>query len=219
LPIAPDSALAANPADQWRYFEMETREECDAALRTAAIFEEHLGDFTGPHPVASLLQPVDVPVDSGDGVPDVTANPAMIAHLGGLLTNCLKGMAGEGSAFSVTINVAENNDSVELILDDGLEAWTEVQRAQCFHPYVKGDRNLEGFGHGLVTAYFIIFHHSGKIAIPGDAGAKITVTLPCDPDSGEDLRHNPTIATFSALPNSHPALAPCRSLTILCSSH
>jgi two-component system, OmpR family, sensor kinase len=98
-----------------------------------------------------------------------------------LVSNAVKYSAGRPSAHVVVRVLAEGNDGVLEVTDNG-PGMNEATRARLFQPFFRAPeaRGLPGHGLGLATTKRLVEAHGGTIKVqstPG-AGTVVTVRLP-----------------------------------------
>lgn len=121
-----------------------------------------------------------------DGLPRVTADPALLAHaLRNLLDNAAThGARGQWIGLTARLIPANGAGVVEVVVEDrgpGLPA-SELNRV--FEPFYRGRRAIEdqtrGFGLGLALARRIVEAHSGSLTVESalGQGTRFTLRLP-----------------------------------------
>ncbi len=89
----------------------------------------------------------------------------------------------EGSEISISArNIRtgnEDGDKVEIEISDNGPGLPEDELSSLFDPFYLRSEDLEEFGINLMTCYFIVYHHGGKIEVESkeDRGTKFTLTF------------------------------------------
>ncbi len=89
----------------------------------------------------------------------------------------------EGSEISISAsNIRtgnEDGDKVEIEICDNGPGLPEDELSSLFDPFYLRSDDLEEFGINLMTCYFIVYHHGGKIEVESkeDRGTKFTLTF------------------------------------------
>lgn len=96
-----------------------------------------------------------------------------------LVTNAMDAMRPYGSG-TLTIELTEQDDHLELVVQDTGTGISENVRASLFEPFVTTKESGKGTGLGLAVCYGIVKDHGGTITVTSTAGVGtiFTVSLP-----------------------------------------
>jgi len=145
----------------------------------AQSLEALLGPFLQTHSSGS---PNAVAVRFAPSLTKIKASPKQITKLFELLTASLTAAADKDTPLTVEAGSGADAEGAPLVKiqfrDEGPD-WTPEQRARLFAPFTR--QATDRFGLDLVTGFFIVHHHGGRISLPGQSKLRVVIELPVDP--------------------------------------
>jgi two-component system probable response regulator PhcQ len=78
---------------------------------------------------------------------------------------------------------ADGESEVAILIEDNGPGLPEASLRSVFDPFFLRQDNPQEFGINLMAAYFIVYHHGGRIVVASDqnTGVRFTLTLPRKP--------------------------------------
>ena len=141
------------------------------------IFKNLFSDFEKDNGVAIKLN-----IAQNISASKIRVNIKLVTILFNLLVNKMAKTSETTNEKKLTITIQEatESDAIEILIDDSQEKWTSLQRIDFFRGFGLHNEELKDNGCELIVCLFIVYHHFGKIELPGNEESKLTVRLPLE---------------------------------------
>ena len=87
---------------------------------------------------------------------------------------------------------ADGSDWIKVTITDDSSGLPEEELRQIFDPFVVRSGDPKEFGINLMTCYFIVYHHGGKVDVDagGAGGVEFTLRFPVNPQPVPEIRED-----------------------------
>lgn len=103
----------------------------------------------------------------------------------GKIRNLLENLLGNACKYAesiINVDLANNDESVRLVVDDDGQGVAEPFRKKIFEEYYQAPNSKEGSGVGLYSVKRVVDHYQGSIEVAASpyGGARFLITLPSE---------------------------------------
>jgi len=127
---------------------------------------------------------IDVIVEIGDDVPQITTNKGRLQQILLNVVNNAFAAVDDGGRIEIAVDRQDSNHVGIRVTDDGC-GMTEAQRRRIFEPFFTTKSRRGGVGLGLSITYSLVSELGGTIAVESEVGkgTSFLIVLPIDPGS------------------------------------